>query len=215
MRTHQDDEDAYEEVLVYDKSNRHLPKKFSILKDSITKEEADALEGFIFSKLPTETEGEQAQVWVLPYRTDEWDELGVIHKVQKIAKQYISDTYYLEGSVEPKKFELVRTDSIQTYERLHPESYINRNEILYTIVVTPTCSSSYDWGQTLYLNNGEGFNPSRTSILIHRNEEYNSWSVQEPMNGTRLDLIITLREMNMEISYDYAIEQSPEAVEYY
>ena len=215
MRTQHDDEHIEENDFVYDKSNRHLPKKFSIVEDAITIEEAEGLEKFILSKLPDETEDEQSQVCVLPYRTDEWDELGVIHKVQELAKQYIEDNYYLEGAVEPKRFELVRTDSIQSYERLYSEGYINQNEILYTVVVTPTSSGSYDWGQTVYLNNGEGFKPSTTSVFIHRNEEYNNWSVEEPMNGTRLDLIITLREMNVAISYDYPIEQSPETIEEY
>lgn len=216
MKTeHNGNDEHVEEDFVYNESNKHLSKKFLVLEDAITKEEAQVLEKFIFSKLPVETEDEQAQVCVLPYRTDEWDELGVIHKVQGIAKQCIEDVYHPEGAVEPKKFELVRTDSIQKYERLYPRSYINRNEILYTIVVTPTRSSSYDWGQTVYLNNGEGFKPAATNVLIHRNEEYNNWSVEEPMNGTRLDLIITLREMNMGISYDYSIEQSPGTVEDY
>lgn len=197
------------EDFVYDKTNRHLTKKFSNIVDALTEEEVEALKEFILTKLPEEVEGEESQVWTLPYRTDEWDNLGVIHKVQELAKEHIANTYYLEGAVEPKRFELIRTDGIQKYSQEYPQSYINKNEILYTVVVTATNQTEYEWGQTVYIRNGEGFKPRSRDVLVHRNEEYNDWEIEEPMNGTRLDLVITLREMNMGISYDYPIDQSP------
>jgi hypothetical protein len=193
---------------VYDETNRHLPKKYGIIKNAITREEAEHLKAFIESKLPNSTEDDSSQVLVLPYRTDEWDELGVIHKVQELSRQYVRDNFYLRGAVEPRKFELIKTEPIQSYKETYSPNYITKNEILYTAVVTPVDPLDYDWGQTVYIDNGEGFRPSPTDIIIHRNEQYNNWTIEETINGTRLDLVLTLREVNLETSYDYPMEQS-------
>jgi len=193
---------------VYDQTNRHLPKKYGVIEGALTQEEADHLKAFIESKLPNSTEDDSSQVLVLPYRTDEWDELGVIHKVQELSRQYVRDNFYLRGAVEPRKFELIKTEEIQSHKETYSPNYITRNEILYTAMVTPVSLLDYDWGHTVYTDNGEGFRPSPTDIIIHRNEQYNNWSIQETIKGTRLDLVITLREVNLETSYDYPMEQS-------
>lgn len=204
-----DPENGPEEI-VYTKDNRHVPKKFDTLTNIITSEEAAQLRAFILEKLPESVEGEKSQQHVLPYRTDEWDSSGVINKLQEVAKAHIRNAFYMEGAVEPRKFLLLKSEQFQSYFEEYPSSYINNKEILYTAVVTPVYSGKDYSGETLYTMNGEGFVPKTLDMVIHRNEAFNNWSVQEVLNGTRLDLVMVFREVNMDISYDYAIDQSPE-----
>lgn len=195
---------------VYTKDNRHLPKKFAVLKSVMSEEDRSHLIEFVLEKIPQESKNEVSQSHTLIYRTDEWDKFGVINRLQEVAKSHIRDTYYLVGAAEPRKFLLLRTDPWQSYEEVYDPSYINNREILYTAVVTLVSDGIFVPGETIYTSNGEGFVPEPLSMVIHRNERYNNWSISKLAGGTRLDLIMVFREVNMEISYEYEIEMSAE-----
>ena len=193
---------------VFDETNRHLPKMFDLLKNVLTIEDAEGLEAFIKYKMPKEiNDSETSQSLDLPYRTDEWDNTGVIAKIQELAKEHIQNTYSLAGYLEPRKFMLLRTENVQRYEDIYG-SYNENGEVLYSAIVTPTSSDEYYSGETRYTVNGEGFRPSPRDVVVHRNEEMNNWEIVEVVRGVRFDLIITFQEINKQVSYDYEIDQT-------
>lgn len=207
--------DDYEEVYVdpvFNRGNRHLEKRFDVLKDAIDLEDSDALKEFIELKLPGGAEQELSQELVLQYRPDEWDSRGVIQKVQDIAKAHISSVFALSGQLEPRKFYLLRTENVQTYKQEYG-LYNDNNETLYSAIVTVSSPTEYYSGETLYLVNGEGFRPNRTDIVIHRHEKINDWEIVEVLIGSRLDLVVVFQEIDRRISYDYPIDQDTPIVD--
>ena len=193
---------------VFNETNRHLPKMFDVLRDVLTIEDAEGLEAFIKYKMPTENDSsERSQFLELPYRTDEWDNTGVIAKIQELAKNHIQSTYSLAGYLEPRKFMLLRTENAQGYDEVYG-AYNQNGEVLYSAIVTPTPSIDYYSGETRYTVNGEGFRPNPRDVVVHRNEEMNSWEMVEVVRGVRVDLIIVFQEINKQVSYDYVIDQS-------
>lgn len=198
----------------YTEENRYLPKKFDILTGVVTTEEAEKLREFITSKLPNTSEDSSSQSHVLPYRSDEWDSDGIINRLQSLARDHVRATFHTIGAVEPRKFMLLRTDASQSYSETYG-NYINNREILYTAVVTPVSEFSHSPDETVYTTNGEGFKPSQVDMVVHRNEEYNNWSIPELDSGSRLDLIMVFREVDQSISYDYPMDQLEETDEKY
>lgn len=197
---------------VYTEDNRYLEKKVDLLQNVLTGEDSEALEAFIRSKLEgkVSTElSETSQIYNLPYRPDEWDTAGVIKKVYDIAREHILKTYAVIGQLEPKSFTLLRTEDVQTYKEEYGV-YNKNGEILYTAAVTASTPEDYWCGETRYTQNGEGLQPRRTDMLVHRNESLNDWEILEVIRGTRLDLLIVLREHARRTSYDYPIDQLDE-----
>lgn len=203
-------EEGYVEP-VFNADNRHLPKMFDTLKDQITAEEAEQLLSFIDSRLlaPAEGESEVSSKLKLLNRPDNWDDHGVIEKIYNIARSHIMDTYWMVGNLEPRDFIIMRTEDVQKYEETYGE-FDENDETLYTAIVTPCSSKDYFQGETRYTINGEGFNPSPTDIVIHRNEEMNNWEITEVVSGTRYDLLLVFQEPTQRVSYNFEIEQSVE-----
>jgi len=202
--------DSMEELYidpVFTEENRYLEKRFDLLTEVLTKDESTCLEDFIKSKLvKIESDSNISQTYKLQYRPDEWDSMGVIQKVQDIARSHIQKTYAVVGQLEPRSFTLLRTEDAQGY--IEEYGVYNQNgEILYTAVVTASDSDDYYSGETLYLVNGEGFRPSRVDVVVHRNETLNNWEIVEVVKGTRLDLLIVFQEIERKLSYDYEIDQ--------
>lgn len=191
---------------IFTAETRHLQKRFDILSNVITPEESLALKAFIESKIPESSDSTYSQEVVLPYRPDEWDELGIVQKIQDLAKAHILKTYAVVGQLEPRKFMVIRTDNVQTYGETYG-SYNQNGEILYTAVVTPSSPTDYYSGETLYGVNGEGFHPNSCDMVVQRNEELNSWEIVEVLTGVRFDLIVVFQEIDRTISYDYIINQ--------
>ena len=203
-------EEGYVEP-VFNADNRHLPKMFDTLKDQITVEEAEQLLSFIDSRLlaPADGESEVSSKLKLLNRPDNWDDHGVIEKIYNIARSHIMDTYWMVGNLEPRDFIIMRTEDVQKYEEIYG-AFDKNHETLYTAIVTPCSNKDYFRGETRYTINGEGFMPSPTDIVIHRNEEMNNWEITEVVNGTRYDLLLVFQEPTQRVSYDFEIEQSVE-----
>jgi hypothetical protein len=191
---------------VLTKETRHLQKKFEIIRNAITPEESLALKNYISSKITESSNSKYSNQLVLPYRPDEWDEFGVIQKIQDIAKGHILETYPIIGQLEPRKFMILRTDNVQTYKETYG-LYNANSEILYTAIVTPSSPTDYFSGETLYTVNGEGFYPNPRDMVVQRNEELNSWEIIEVLSGTRFDLVVVFQEIDRTISYNYTISQ--------
>jgi hypothetical protein len=207
----EDSKEEFYEDPIFTKENRYLEKKFDTLTGIISPEESAALENFINSKLSASTTDLAfSQVCTLQYRPDEWDSMGVVQKVQDIAREHIYKTYAVSGQLEPRSFTILRTEDVQTYKEEYG-LYNQNNEILYTAIVTASHPDDYYSGETLYLNNGEGFRPARSDIVIHRNERLNDWEIVEVVTGVRLDLIIVFQEIDRKVSYDYPIDQLDES----
>lgn len=189
---------------VFDGTNTGEPKIFDIIKDVLSLDEAASLLEFLEQKLPVDAD-EYFSI-DLSYRPEDWDSFGIIEKIYNKAKAHISEVYPVEGSLNPRRFQIVRTDDCRPFKQEYG-NYRNGNEILYTAVVTPVLSTKYFSGETLYFENGEGFRPSPTDLVIHRNERINSWEIIEVLSGARYDLIITFEEVYRGVSYDYEIAQ--------
>lgn len=201
---------------VFTADNRHLPKMFDVLEDQITDEEAEQLLSFIDSRLlaPAEGESEFSSKLKLLNRPDNWDDHGVIEKIYNIARSHIMGTYWMVGNLEPRDFIIMRTEDVQKYEETYG-AFDENGETLYTAVVTPCPTDSYFQGETRYTTNGEGFVPSPTNIVLHRNERLNDWEITEVVNGTRYDLLLVFQEPTQRVSYDFEIEQTvDDGVEY-
>lgn len=194
---------------VFNADNRHLPKMFDVLKNQITDEEAEQLSSFIDSRLlaPTGGESEFSSKLKLLNRPDNWDAHGVIEKIYNIARSHIMGTYWMVGNLEPRDFIIMSTKNAQKYEETYG-AFDENGETLYTAIVTPCSKNEYFQGETQYTVNGEGFNPSPTDIVLHRNEELNNWQITEVINGTRYDLILVFQEPTQRVSYDFEIEQT-------
>ena len=198
---------------VFTKETRHLEKRFDILSNVITPEESLALQAFIESKIPESSDSTHSQELTLPYRPDEWDDLGIVQKIQDMAKAHILSTYAVVGQLEPRKFLILRTDNVQTYKETYG-AYNENGEILYTAIVTPSNPTEYYSGETLYDINGMGFHPNSGDMVVQRNETLNNWEIVEVLTGTRFDLIVVFQEIDRTISYDYAISQEDACVEF-
>ena len=193
------------------------PKRFRVVRELITKEEAKQLSDFILSKLPEEGDMETPPSTLnLPYRPDEWDSTGVIEKIYNFGKEYLRENFELEGGLEPKTFKLIRTDGYQVYKEVFPEEE-ELKEKTYSLILTPLIASTGGFfaGTTVYAVNGEGFTPETTSLIVQKNMSLNNWEITEGGGGTRLDLVITFREFRQGMSYDYKIEQTPDYGEDY
>lgn len=188
------------------------PVQFEILKSVISETEAECLRKYIESKLPNEGDplDDYSQTTTLQYRPDEWDSCGTISKLQDIAKDYLKQKFEIGPELGPKEFVLVRTDNFQQYVQEYGD--IDPNEIFYTAIVTPTPSSEYVNGRTLYTHSGEGFWPSSVDMVIHRNEYFNNWEIQDVHSGYRLDLIFVFRQINRRISYAFDMPQTDDDV---
>lgn len=203
-------EEFYEDP-IFNKDNRYLEKKFDTLRNALSAKESSALETFIVSKLSNNaTISSSSQKYILQYRPDEWDSMGVIQKVQDLVKDHIYKTYAVSGQLEPRSFSILRTEDAQGYKEEYG-AYNQNGEILYTAIVTASDSSDYFSGETIYLVNGEGFKPSRSDVVVHRNETLNDWEITEVVRGVRLDLVIVFREIDRKVSYDYPIDQLDES----
>lgn len=176
------------------------PKEVEILVDALTEEESDALREFILSKV---LDGGSLD---LPYRPDEWDHLGVIQKVQDIAKDCIKRTHVTNNQLEPRAFTVSNISTSEDYAEEYPP-YDSNSEILYQATATVSSDKSCTGGDTLYVNTHRRVtHSSGTTITIHRCEELNNWKIS-PIKGNRLDLTILFQENNKQISYDYPIDQ--------
>ncbi len=208
MRHVQLKHEQYDEVEspepVYDGTNAELPKKFDLLRSVLTKEETLAINNFIVHKF--EGIDVDTRTIELSYRPEDWDNAGVIEKLHDLVRQHIKDTYKIAGSLNPRRFTLLRTTDLQTYSEKYAE-YNANNEIIYTAVYSAANTTDYYSGETLYNENGEGFFPTEYDIAIHRNEELNSWEILDVVKGQRLDLIMVFEEIDRGVSYDYQIDQ--------
>ena len=188
----------------YDGTNAELPKKFDTLKDVLSKEEADALRIFIEEKFKT-VDADTKEI-LMTYRPEDWDSEGIIEKLTDTTKAHIISTFRIEGSLNPRKFMLLRTRDVQSYEEEYG-AYNQNGEILYTAVATASKRNEYFSGQTLYTRNGEGFFPREVDLIVHRNEELNNWEIHEVLEGERLDLIMVFEEIDRGVHYNYEIDQ--------
>jgi len=201
---------------VFNADNRHLPKIFDVLQNQITIQESEHLLEFISTKFPESEEEitETSSVIKLLNRPDNWDSFGVIEKIYGIARQHIMDTYWMVGNLEPRHFLILKTEDAQNYEELYGDFDAN-GETVYTAVVTPSLPESYFQGETRYTVNGNGFQPNPLDIVIHRNEELNSWEITDVTKGVRYDLVLVFQEPTQRVSYDFEIEQTvDDGVEY-
>lgn len=181
-------------------------REHEILQDELTVEEAEGLKRFIESKLPANSDkSDDSSTVDLAYRPDAWDPEGVIEKLYLRAKEYIKESFQIDGYVEPKKFKLIRTENAQTYK----EQYLELEEQAETSYTATVSLLDLDiiGGTTLYTINGEGFVPRNTDLVIHRNEKLNNWEIVEVLSGTRFDLVMVFRDTHRRISYGYYIDQ--------
>ncbi len=200
--------ESYNEVSnpdpVYDGTNTELPKRFDLLTSALSKQEASDLNAFLvekFSDIDVTTRSID-----LSYRPEDWDDSGVIEKLHNIVREHIKQTYKITGSLNPRRFTLLRTTDVQTYSETYGD-YNANNEILYTAIYTAPNVTDYYSGETLYNKNGEGFFPSGYDVVIHRNEELNNWEILDVVKGQRLDLLMVFEEIDRGVSYDYPIDQ--------
>lgn len=173
----------------------------------LSSDELQSMYTYILDKLPEKSSDSVSQERLLQYRPDEWDSLGAIQKVQDAAKQHISETYPVVGQIEPRKFFILRTDAGQTYEQVYADSN-NSREVVYTTVTTVVDADSYEYGETIYTESGEGFKPAIGSTLVHKDVKANSWKIDDPVSGCRLDLVIVFQNIDRNISYDYPMDQT-------
>lgn len=177
-----------------------IPKEAEILLNALTEEESRSLREFILSKVP------DSGVFNLPYRPDEWDSMGVMQKIQDLAKDHIRVTHVTNSQLEPRSFSLLNISNFEDYGEEYQECNAN-NEILYRVVATVSNAEICTGGNTLYINTHRSVNhASGTTVTIHRCERLNNWKMS-PVTGSRLDLVIYLQENAKQISYDYHIDQ--------
>jgi hypothetical protein len=180
---------------------------FSVVKDCVSREEVDALRRFVEAKIPASTNdsSEVSQVVELYNRPDAWDDSGVIDKFQVFFRQYIKENFFLTGILEPRKFILLRTDELQSYEENY-EDFVDNGEAAYIAIAT--LNDDYKGGDTIY-RTGEGITSPVGGLSIHRAETLNSWKISDVVVGTRFDLVLVVIERPVEARYDeFAIEQS-------
>lgn len=180
---------------------------FAVVKDCITSNEVDALKSFIESKIPLSTNesSSASQLVELYNRPDAWDSSGVIDKIQTFFRQYIKENFFLTGILEPRKFIVLRTDELQSYEEIY-EDFVNDGNAAYVAVAT--ANDNYKGGDTVY-RTGEGITSPVGGLVVHRAETLNSWKINDVVVGTRFDLILVIIERPVEARYDeFEIEQT-------
>lgn len=189
-------------VLTYTADNRHETKIFELIENAITEEEVAALKEFAESQIPEASEDETSQKVEMANRPDKWDSAGVIAKIQDIFRDYVRNTYFLVGSLEPRKFVILRTDDVQEYSETYGRFQID-GVLTYTAIM-PLSKPDVDCrpGEILFTVHGEGFKSEPGNLIVFRNEEFNSWKIPDMFSGTRFDLILVLQEINKSMTYD-------------
>jgi hypothetical protein len=184
------------------------PFKFEPLGLTLSEEEVGNLKAFMLKMLP-KADGTKPARLELYNRPDSWDEAGVINKIQNSFRDYIKETFFLRGLLEPRMFILLRTEKRQGYSELY-ENFDQNNEVLYTArVLLSYKNADFTGGSSSYLNYKSESVDATGKVLCHRNETVNRWVVESVTSGTRLDLIIVFAEPLNFVRYDeFEIDQT-------
>jgi len=189
------------------------------LENCVTAEEAAKLLSFAKTVIPSATneDSEETQVHYLYNRPDVWDSDGVIDKIQIAFREFIRETYYLNGILEPKFFAIMRSDELQGRTEMYENFESPEGETFYTGYMTlNTQREDYVGGDNVYVNDGRGFTSLPGTLHVHRNEDGNSWEITPVHVGTRYDVLIVVTERQVRARYDeFEIEQTvDDGVEY-
>jgi hypothetical protein len=185
------------------------------LKNALTPTEVRALKRFVLSVAPNKVDGPTSNKIEIYNRPDAWDPEGSINKLQNIFRDYIKETFFLTGILEPRQFIVLRTDAGQSYSEEYG-LYKNNGEVLYTGYMSLTSDVDAPGVETIYTKNGFGFEQRPGSLVVHRNEAFNNWSISEVTSGTRLDIVLVQTELDKHADYnEFVIDQSvDDGVEY-
>lgn len=184
-----------------------------VLENILTLAEVSSLKNYVAGvtvgilDMPFQPYGHRVE---LKNRLDNWDPDGVVNKIQGVVRDYVVNTFYLLGTLEPRKFVGLRTRARQENSETYSTPIDTASEVLYTCMVRLNDSPEVNGGEIVYSLKGEAEAAPLGSISIHRNESINSWKTLPISDGTRYDFMFVLAEARrIELTYDdFTMEQS-------
>jgi len=161
--------------------------------------------------------GEATKKINLHNRPESWDSAGAIDEVNKRAREYVKDNFYLRGSIETKSFSLIeQKDGGSYFENDYPlhRRIGDQDVVYYTAWMDLGPKNSYTEGKVFYspasLENEIPRGARPGDLVVHRNEQNNNFVFGVVTEGVRYTLLIVIAEVikdHVNI-FDMEIEQT-------
>ena len=160
--------------------------KEEVIPDVLDEDQVNSLRSFIEEKISLGSS-------YCDIGTDKtaWDSNGVIEKLWQTLDTSIRERFTVDRGLKiGKVFVLKMTERDYYYERyweLQEDSTVKYSAIA-------TLSNGYGGGESVYFRERKS-TPTVGNVTIHRHEKLNSWAVNTITSGARLDIILTLEEL--------------------
>jgi len=180
-----------------------MPHKYELVKELLTKEEANQLKTYALELLKTSSPVDGITTVVLHNRPDTWDPQGNIEKGFRV-----SDTRFRElqtlSVIESTKFFIRKIDAgteIPPFVEIDTSRDAQVHEVHRKIAVL-SISDEYEGGETNFENHGESFKLEAGDLIMYEVDDVNKVGVNKVTSGFKLEVIYWYAEVVLKTRFD-------------